>query len=186
MNEKEKGKEKEKDKKADDSPEKKPPAALNKTKIVFFGIIAAAIVFNIIVAFVLIQATKPKNPTEKEAQVKADSLQQNEKSHAEIGEIGDPIDAIVNVAGTDGERLLKVVVRLEFPGGKGEEFAKEMKKISPRVKNLLIDLVSEMSLVELNEPAAKDKIRGSLLRKINNTMPKVEVTDVLLDQFIIQ
>ena len=43
-----------------------------------------------------------------------------------------------------------------------------------------------MSLVELNEPAAKDKIRSSLLRKINNTMPKVEVADVLLDQFIIQ
>jgi flagellar basal body-associated protein FliL len=90
------------------------------------------------------------------------------------------------VAGTDGERLLKVVVRLEFPGGKGEEFVKEMKKISPRVKNLLIDIVSEMSLVELNEPAAKDKIRSSLLRKINNSMPKVEVVDVLLDQFIIQ
>ena len=186
MNEKEKGKEKEKDKKAEDAPEKKPSAPLDKSKIIFFGIIAAAIVFNIIVAFVLIQATKPKNPTEKEAQVKADSLQQNEKSHTEIGEIGEPIDAIVNVAGTDGERLLKVVVRLEFPGGKGEEFVKEMKKISPRVKNLLIDIVSEMSLVELNEPAAKDKIRSSLLRKINNSMPKVEVVDVLLDQFIIQ
>jgi flagellar basal body-associated protein FliL len=186
MNEKEKGKEKEKEKRADDAPEKKPPVSLNKSKIVFFGIIAAAIVFNVIIAFVLIQATKPKNATEKEAQAKADSLQQGEKMHTEIGEIGDPIDAIVNVAGTDGERLLKVVVRLEFPSGKGEEFTKEMKKISPRVKNLLIDLVSEMSLVELNEPAAKDKIRTSLLRKINNTMPKVEVLDVLLDQFIIQ
>ena len=61
-----------------------------------------------------------------------------------------------------------------------------MKKISPRVKNLLIDMVSEIPLVELNEPTAKDKIRSNLLRKINNAMPKLEVTDVLLDQFIIQ
>jgi flagellar basal body-associated protein FliL len=77
-------------------------------------------------------------------------------------------------------------VRLEFPSGKGEEFVKEMKKISPRVKSLLIDILSEMTLAELIEPAAKDKILKNLLRKINATMPKVEVVDVLLDQFIIQ
>ena len=186
MNEKDKGKGNAPDKKPDEGAGKKTAAPANKSKMVFLGAIAAAIVVNIIIAFVLIQVTKPKSPVEKEAEVKADSLQQTDKKHGELGEIGDPIDAIVNVAGTDGERLLKVVVRLEFPGGKGEEVSKEMKKISPRVKNLLIDMVSEIPLVELNEPTAKDKIRSNLLRKINNAMPKLEVTDVLLDQFIIQ
>jgi flagellar basal body-associated protein FliL len=50
----------------------------------------------------------------------------------------------------------------------------------------MIDIVSEMTLVELNEPNAKEKILKNLLHKINATMPKVEVLDVLLDQFIIQ
>jgi flagellar basal body-associated protein FliL len=184
MNEKEKGKEKEKPQEA--AGEKKPAAKNAKSSILFPAILAGAIVVNIIVAFMLIQMTKPKSPVEKESELKADSLHQKESKHGEMGEIGDPIDVIVNISGTDGERLLKIVVRLEFPGGKGEEFVKEMKKISPRIKGLLIDIVSEMTLTELNEPATKDKILKNLLRKIHNTMPKVEVTDVLLDQFIIQ
>jgi len=182
MNEKEKGK----DKAAEATPEKKPAGAADKTKILFPAILAGAVVLNIVFAIVLIQVTKPKSSVEKEAQAKADTLQQKESKSGEMGEFGEPIDVIVNVAGTNGERLLKVVVRLEFPGGKGEEFLKEMKKISPRIKNLLIDIVSEMTLTELSEPAAKDKILKNLLRKINATMPKVEVLDVLLDQFIIQ
>jgi flagellar basal body-associated protein FliL len=43
-----------------------------------------------------------------------------------------------------------------------------------------------MTLVELNEPNAKEKILKNLLRKINASMPRVEVINVLLDQFIIQ
>lgn len=180
----EKGKEKEKA--PEGAGEKKPASSVATSKMLFPAIIAGTIIFNIIVALVLIQMTKPKGAAEKEAMAKADSLHQRETKHAELGEIGEPIDAIVNIAGTDGERLLKVVVRLEFPSGKGEEFVKEMKKISPRVKSLLIDILSEMTLAELIEPAAKDKILKNLLRKINATMPKVEVVDVLLDQFIIQ
>jgi flagellar basal body-associated protein FliL len=180
----EKGKEKEKA--PDVAGEKKPGQGIAKSKFLFPAIIAGTVIVNIIIALVLIQMTKPKGPGEKDAEAKADSLQQRDSKHAEMGEIGEPIDAIVNVSGTDGERLLKVVVRLEFPGGKGEEFVKEMKKISPRVKSLLIDIVSEMTLAELNEPAAKDKVLKNLLSKIHATMPKVEVLDVLLDQLIIQ
>jgi flagellar basal body-associated protein FliL len=177
---------KEKDKAPDGAGEKKPASSIATSKYLFPAIIAGTIIFNIIVALVLIQMTKPKGAAEKEADAKADSLHQGQSRYSEMGEIGDPIDAIVNITGTDGERLLKVVVRLEFPSGKGEEFVKEMKKISPRVKSLLIDIVSEMTLAELNEPAAKDKILKNLLRKINATMPKVDVSNVLLDQFIIQ
>jgi flagellar basal body-associated protein FliL len=182
MNEKEKGKEKS----PETAQEKKPEKSAQPSKILFPAILAGAVIFNIIFAVVLIQVTRPKSPVEKEAQAKADSLQLKESKSGEMGEIGEPIDVIVNVAGTNGERLLKVVVRLEFPGGKGEEYLKEMKKLSPRVKNLMIDIVSEMTLVELNEPNAKEKILKNLLHKINATMPKVEVLDVLLDQFIIQ
>ncbi len=184
MNEKEKGKEKEKAPEA--GGEKKAGPGGVPSKILFPAIIAGTIIINVIIALVLIQATKPRSTNEKEAEAKTDSLHQMQSKHAEMGEIGDPIDAIVNVSGTDGERLLKVVVRLEFPGGKGEEFVKEMKKQSPRVRSLLIGIISEMTLAELNEPAAKDKICKNLLSKIHSTMPKVEISDVLLDQFIIQ
>jgi|WetSurMetagenome_2_1015567.scaffolds.fasta_scaffold121227_2 flagellar basal body-associated protein FliL len=184
MNEKEKGKEKEKAPEA--GGEKKTGPGAGPSKILFPAIIAGTIIFNIIMALVLIQMTKPKGAGEKDAEAKADSLHQQESRHSEMGEIGDPVDAIVNVSGTDGERLLKIVVRLEFPVGAGEEFAKEMKKQSPRVRSLLIGIVSDMTLAELNEPAAKDKILKNLLSKIHAAMPKMKVSDVLLDQFIIQ
>ena len=69
MNEKEKDKGKEKA--SDSSADKKPQKDVNKSKILFMGILAAALVFNVIVAVVLIQMTKPKNPAEKEAEAKA-------------------------------------------------------------------------------------------------------------------
>jgi flagellar basal body-associated protein FliL len=186
MNEKDKGKEKEKAPEA--AAEKKPAKGpgIMSPKILFPAIIAGTIVLNIVIALVLIQVTKPKSATEKEAEAKADSLHLKDSKHADMGELGDPIDVIVNIKGTDGDRLLKVVVRLEFPGGKGEEFVKEMKKIAPRIKNLLIDIVSEMTLPELNEPSARDKILKTLLGKIHATMPKIDVEDVVLEQFIIQ
>jgi len=87
--------------------------------------------------------------------------------------IGDPIDAIVNVAGTDGERLLKVVVRLEFPGGK-RGIREGMKKIlaagqkpadRPGVRNVFGGT---------QRTGGKRQNPQQFMRKINNTMPKVE------------
>ncbi|MDD5672920.1 MAG: flagellar basal body-associated FliL family protein [Chitinivibrionales bacterium] len=173
------------------APAKKKPA--NMQQIIFLGIIVGVVVLNTIIALVLVSATRPKRPDEKAAEMKADSLKATtEAVLSEGAPLEPPIEAIVNIAGTDGERFLKVVVVLwydkkKYPkmgGGEGGG----MKEKAPMYKDMLIEILSPMTLPELNEPDVKDKIRKNLLRMINNTMsPKEgEISNVLIDQFIIQ
>jgi flagellar basal body-associated protein FliL len=166
----------------------KPAKKLNTGRIIFYAVIAGAVVFNIIVATVLINVTRPKDVAEKEAEAKNDSLKATQERSTEIGGVSDPVDAVVNIAGTNGERFLKVVIRFEFDDKKFPKMAEEMKKRGPKLKDLLIERISPMTLTELNEPETRSKLRQDLLRVSNNSMrpEEGEFRDIFIDQFIIQ
>jgi flagellar basal body-associated protein FliL len=99
-----------------------------------------------------------------------------------------PIEAIVNIAGTDGERFLKAAIIFEYDDAAYPELGQELIKRAPKFKNLLIDNLSKMTLMDLTEPDAKERIRKNLLKHINNTIPaKIgEVREVLFTTYLIQ
>lgn len=157
-------------------------------KGVFLGLIGAIVVINAIIALVLIQVTRPKSPAEKMAEAKADSA----ATQATLSSAGgvtteEPVEAIVNIADTDGERFIKLGVVFEYDE-KEKTLGEALEKHRPRIKNAMIDLLSTMNLMELNEPDAKDKIRKELLRRVNAMLPKKQgqIRDVLLVEYIIQ
>ena len=166
----------------------KPAKKLNTGKIIFYAVIAGAVIFNIIVATVLINVTRPKDVAEKDAEAKNDSLRSTQERSTEIGGVSDPVDAVVNIAGTNGERFLKVVIRYEYDDKKFPKMADELKKRGPKLKDLLIERLSPMTLTELNEPETRAKLRQDILRVSNNSMrpEEGEFRDVFIDQFIIQ
>jgi flagellar basal body-associated protein FliL len=192
MNEKEKKPEKEAA-----EPAAKPVKKLNTGKILLYAIIAGAIVLNTVVAFVLIQATRPKDAAEHDSEAKADSLTSHEGEGGAVSEgepIADPVEAIVNIAGTNGERFLKVVLLLcyepsKYPkmiaGGEGGGGLGAKKAV---FKDMLIEIISQMTIVELGEPESREKIRKDFLRRVNSTMASGTgaFSNVLIDQFIIQ
>jgi flagellar basal body-associated protein FliL len=161
---------------------------LNTGKIIFYAIIAGAVIFNIIVATVLINMTRPKDVAEKEAEAKNDSLKATQERSTEIGGVSDPVEAVVNIAGTNGDRFLKVVIRFEYDDVKYPKMTEELKKRGPKLKDLLIERISPMTLTELNEPETRSKLRQDILRVSNNSMrpEEGEFRDVFIDQFIIQ
>jgi flagellar basal body-associated protein FliL len=166
----------------------KPGLKLNTGKILFYAIIAGAVVLNIIIATVLINVTRPKDVAEKETEVKNDSLKATQERSTEIGGVSDPVDAVVNIAGTNGERFLKVVIRYEYDDKKFPKMTEELKRRGPKLKDLLIERISPMTLTELNEPETRAKLRQDILRVSNNSMrpEEGEFRDVFIDQFIIQ
>jgi flagellar basal body-associated protein FliL len=166
----------------------KPAKKLNTGRIIFYAVIAGAVVFNIIVATVLINVTRPKDVAEKEAEAKNDSLRATQERSTEIGGVSDPVEAVVNIAGTNGERFLKVVIRYEYDDRKFPKMGEELKKRAPKLKDLLIERISPMTLTELNEPETRAKLRQDILRVSNNSMrpEEGEFRDVFIDQFIIQ
>jgi len=160
------------------------------SRVVVIAIIAVAVILNALIAFLLVNATKPESPEAKAAKMHADSLKQASEQATTMGATtaDAPIEAIVNIAGTDGERFLKVEVIFEYDDKAYPDLGEELARRAPKFKDLLINHLSRQTMADLMEPDAKDKIRKDLARLINATIPpKIgEVRDVLFTTYIIQ
>lgn len=153
------------------------------------GIIAGVIVIEALMLLLFFQFIKQPNPEEVEAKMKADSLRQAVGVQTSIGVTSDPpIEAIVNVAGTDGMRFLKVVLVLEFDDRKYKKLGEELTLRHAKLKDLLIEQLSAMTLEELEDNDARIQIRKEFMRTVNNTLPaKIgQISSVYLNEFIIQ
>jgi flagellar basal body-associated protein FliL len=154
------------------------------------GILAGVIILNTLIAFGLIKLTKPKSEEQKIAKIKADSLKQATERATSMGSTTpeSPIEAIVNIAGTEGDRFLKAAIIFEYDDNEYPDLGEELERRIPKFKDLLINHLSRLTLVEVTEPDAKDKIRKDLLRLVNATLPPKlgEVREVLFTSYIIQ
>ena len=173
---------------ADNKAVKEKPA--NGNKMLLLGLIAGVLVVNTAVAFLLFKVTTPKKVVVQDPKHAADSLKKESDHSTHVGATtGEkPIDATVNIAGTDGERFLKVAVAFEYDDVKYPEIGGALEMRAPKIKDILIDHLSKLSLIEVTEPEAKDKIRKDLLRLVNNSIPSEEgrIRDVYIVNFIIQ
>ncbi len=180
-------KRKEKD---EESAKKSEKTTEKGNRIAFVGVLIGMVLLNAVVAFILVKATSPETHQKKEARIHADSLKKAiEKATAMGATTADnPIEAIVNIAGTDGERFLKAAIIFEYDDIAFPELGQELIKRAPKFKNLLIDNLSKMTLMDLTEPDAKERIRINLLKNINNTIPAKtgEVREVLFTTYLIQ
>ncbi|MFP4416481.1 MAG: flagellar basal body-associated FliL family protein [Fibrobacterota bacterium] len=161
----------------------------NSNKIAFIGILTGVVILNTVIAFLLIQMTKPKAAPNPLQSMAVDTTRQKKNDRTTLGAISDPpVEAIVNIAGTDGMRFLKVVVRFEYDDKKYKSLGEELVRRSPKLKDLLLDLLSDITLEELRKSDAKDEIRRDLKRIVNNTLPTEvgKIRDVYLNDFIIQ
>ncbi len=160
------------------------------SKVLFIGILVGVIILNSIIAFALIQLTKPKADRDQVNGVASESVEKSKSDDLKtLGAVSDPpIEAIVNIAGTDGLRFLKVVVRFEYDDKEYKNLGEELARRNPKLKDLLIDQLSGITLEELEKSDAKDEIRRDLRRIVNNTLPEDigKVRDVFLNDFIIQ
>lgn len=179
-------------KSADATPaENKPPNKESKVgnKAIFFAMIAAVLVLNVVTAVIVVKMTTPKSEKDAEAGHGTDSTKVTHETSSHIGATTEkPIEAVVNIAGTDGERFLKISVAFEYDDKTHPEMAEVLEKRAPKFQDILIDYLSKLTLIEVTEPDAKDKIRKDLLRLVNNSIPteEGEIRDVYITNYIIQ
>ena len=199
---KEREKEKEDGKKQDTAPPK-------SNKLLFFGIIAAVIVIELVAVLVLARMIFPKSALDAETAMYEDSVARYEEHLTAMGSTTaeTPVEVVVNIAGTDGERFLKAAVVLEYEergavkskeggghGGHGgggaalSPMAAAIMQRLPKYKSYLIEYLSKMTITEVTAPDAKEKIRKDFMRTVNSTLPSElgEVKDIYFTQFIIQ
>ena len=178
-------------------------AVQKKRKMIFWGIIAGIIVLEFPIMWVTIKLTRPKSAQEIAAEEKADSLRAVAASNTQMGATTaeNPIEAVVNVAGTEGERFLKVGVAFEFDSTKYKGFRDELARRKPKIKALLVNLLSQWRLVDLTEPGAQQRLAEEYRTIVNRSLPRNsgkdsglfgkskntgQVSSVLIQEFIIQ
>ena len=174
------------EKKEPESTGEKKPAG---NKPVMIGIIAGVVIINAIVAFVIIQLLKPPDNKDVEAKMMADSLKQSTTLQTNIGAITDPpIEVVVNIAGTDGMRFLKVIMVFEYDDKKYKNLGEEMMRRNAKFMDLLIEQLSAMTLEEINSADIRTQIRKEFMRTVNNTLPSKigQINNVYINEFIIQ
>lgn len=167
------------------------PQGNGGNRFLVIGIIIAGILINIVVAFLIIKVTRPVSEEQKMAKRQADSLEQANEIATTMGATTseNPVEAVVNIAGTSGERFLKAAIIFEYDDKEYPVLGEELIRRAPKFKDLLINHLSRLTLEEVNELDAKDKIRKDLLRLVNATLPKKEVgevREVLFTTYIVQ
>ena len=178
------------DKAEEGAPEAQSKGEGGSNKILMIGILAGVILVNSLIAFFMVRVTKPENPEAKNAKVQADSLKKATERMTAMGATtaDAPIEAIVNIAGTEGERFLKAAIIFEYDDKEFPDLGEELVRRVPKFKDLLINHLSRLTMEDLTEPDAKEKIRKDLLRLVNATIPLKagEVREVLFTTYIIQ
>lgn len=95
---------------------------------------------------------------------------------------------IVNIAGTDGSRFLKVAYKVGYDSDKHPNFEKKTSQYSKGVKNKVIEYLSSLTLKEVLHKNAKDTIRKDLKRELNRifSASSVECSNIYIQDYLVQ
>jgi flagellar FliL protein len=118
------------------------------------------------------QPAPPKEAIKEDAAVKVD-----------VGPIMNLDPFIVNLAGTGGERYLKVTLELEL---KDSLLIAEMEKRKPQVRDTLLLLLSSKTLDDIATFRGKTKLRNEITSRLNALLTPDSVKKVYFTEFVVQ
>lgn len=161
------------------------PAASSGGKPILF--IALAIVNMLVVAGVgfMVYMGKKKEAAQPniEAVIKGEHEQEeHEKANPEfIGKLIPLETFIVNLAGSRGQRIVKINMELEVSN---DEVSKEIDKLRPKIRDIILFIVSSKSYAEVATREGKDSLRDEIRDQVNLFLTKGQVARVYFTEFI--
>jgi flagellar FliL protein len=95
-----------------------------------------------------------------------------------------PLDTfIVNLAGTAGERYLKVTMELEL---KESGLASELERRKPQVRDTLLLLLSSKTFEDVATFRGKTKLRNEITARLNAFLAPGSIKKVYFTEFVVQ
>lgn len=192
----------------------KKPSGNNNNLILLVSIIVIGVLLQIIIPKIIAPPARATDDSEETTGAEA-THGTVDINATEMGATTEetPVEVLVNIAGTDGERFLKAALVMEYlvkSGSKKEPEKKEKKEGEskegekketgpegmaaaiklrmPKYKNYLLENLSKMTMAELTTPETKEKIRKDFIQMVNNSLPLNlgVVKDIYFTQYIIQ
>ncbi len=183
----------EEEKKENEEKEKKPK---KDSKIgMLIGVIVVVILAQLIVAFIVVKITAPKSEApETEQTSEADSSEDGgDISNVTVANeqiLPDEFEQVVNIAGTDGMRFLKVGIALAYDADSkaNAKFVTSYTANVVRIRNHIVQYLSSLTLEQVQDRNVQKNIRRDLLRELNKQIPanSGEFSNVYLTVFLIQ
>ena len=90
---------------------------------------------------------------------------------------------IVNLAGTSGERYLKVNLELEL---KESSLAAELEKRSPQIRDTILLLLSGKTFEDVATFKGKTRIRNEITARLNTLLEPGSIKKVYFTEFVVQ
>lgn len=163
--------------------EEKKASAAGGGKLKAIAIQAGILIALTGVAFGLnIYLLKPMLVVNGKEQAKAPAAKSKAEYHA--GKIL-PLDpAIVNIAGTNGRRYLKVTVQIEIP--EEEKLVKEVEARKPRLSDQLIQILARKPLEEVTSVGSLENLKQQIADQFGKELGADRLQNVYLTEFVIQ
>ena len=106
---------------------------------------------------------------------------QQESQRKRIGQLVPLETFLVNLAGSRGRRLIKLSMELEVEDKESQE---EIDHLRPKIRDIIIILISSKSYEEMSNPEGKEKLRNEIRDQVNLFLSKGKIMDVYFTQFI--
>jgi len=109
-----------------------------------------------------------------------------EERTAKMVELGPtfPLDSfIVNLAGTSGERYLKITIELEL---KDISLTSELEKRKPQVRDTILLLLSSKTFEDVATFKGKTEIRNQITARLNGILAPGSIKKVYFTEFVVQ
>ena len=88
---------------------------------------------------------------------------------------------LVNLAGSRGQKLVKINMELEVSNN---EVQKEIEKLKPKIRDIIIIIVSGKSYQQLSTSDGKDSLRDEIRNQVNLFLTKGKVQNVFFTEFL--
>ena len=144
-----------------------------KKKLLLFLIVGIVVI--VVAGTAVLLLTSPKGGGEGGEEVK--------KSHPENTVIYSMEPIVVNLFDPTGRRYIQIALALELENKKMEE---EVKNNEPKIKDVIISVLSSKTPEEVLQPQAKELIKKELLQKINEVLGENVVLHIYITQYIVE
>ena len=163
--------------------EPKKGFASGKLKLIALPLIVAIISWLVITRVISPKLLAQKKELEKKkTELKKEPPKEKPKGDI-IGQIYAIENIIVNPAGSNGERFVKVSIGLEMGGAKLDQ---ELKKRDVQLRDILIGIFTSKTIEEITNPAKRGDLREEIKGKINSLLVSGKIRNIYFTDLVIQ
>ncbi|MDH3393880.1 MAG: flagellar basal body-associated FliL family protein [Desulfobulbaceae bacterium] len=154
-------------------------APKKKSKALFFIILSLSVILlggGSFFAYIKLMGTQPN--------AENSALNSDPAPPADtVGEIFALEPFVVNLADPKGKRYLKVQIKLEI---ESVEALERTQKAAPKLRDLVIIMLTSLTFEEVMTPEGKIRIRDELLERFNQVMRPDRVKNIYFTEFVVQ